>query len=238
MIVTDGQLHTGHRERVLKEFLDRGFDEKTPPHKVLEFLLFYCVPRADTNPLAHELIDKYGSLSGVLNAPIEELADFKGLTLRGAALLKAIVPVSRIYTYEESVSPGMFTSLDDVGEFLHKKLSGYTKECACVLFMNASGKYKGFEMLSEGDIDSVGISMRTLLKMCLDKGATVIALAHNHPSGLAIPSASDAAVSERIAKTFAGVGIRLIDHIISVSDDYVSMAQSNEYAHIFNKLQY
>ena len=83
-------LHEGHRDRIRQEFLQHGFDQNTPPHKILEILLFYCVQRADTNPIAHELINKYGSVAAVLDAPVEELAAFKGLSERSAVLLKLI----------------------------------------------------------------------------------------------------------------------------------------------------
>ena len=99
----DKNLHEGHRERARQEFLQHGFDRNTPPHKILELLLFYCVGRVDTNPIAHELIAKYGSVAGVLDAPVEELAAFKGLNERSAVLLKLIMPIAQgTYTTSKS----------------------------------------------------------------------------------------------------------------------------------------
>ena len=108
-------IHNGHRDRIRQEFLQHGFDQNTPPHKILELLLFYCVQRADTNPIAHELINKYGSVAAVLDAPLEELAAFKGLSERSAVLLKLIMPTARRYIYDKSAQKPTFASLDSIG---------------------------------------------------------------------------------------------------------------------------
>lgn len=226
-------LHKGHRERVLNDFLKNGFNEQTPPHKVLEFLLFYCVPRIDTNELAHELINKYGSVSGVLDAPIEELAKFKGLSLRGATLLKLIIPVSNIYRLEKADKIARFNSIGEIGKYLFERVRFFQTERFAVLILGADGKYKDFEILSNGDVNSVNISVRELLKLCLDKNGVIIAIAHNHPSGIAIPSSEDIALTRQLSEALSHAGLRLIDHIIAVNDDYVSMAESPEYSNIF-----
>ncbi len=226
-------LHKNHRERVLNEFLQNGFSSSTPPHKVLEFLLFYCIPRKDTNELAHTLISRYGSISGVLDAPLEDLAAVKGLSTRSAALLKLIMPIANIYSFEKSKNDNAFTGIEDVGAFMYERLRNYDTERLAVLLFNADGRFKDFDVIFEGSVDSVGVSVRSLMKRCLEKDAVIVALGHNHPSGLAIPSSEDVAMTERIAAALSSVGIKLIDHVVVVSDDYVSMAQSPEYAHIF-----
>ncbi len=80
--------HDGHRQRLKTEFLARP--DSFPDHKLLELLFFYANPRSDTNPLAHELIDRFGSLAGVLDAPPEELCKVKGMGKHGAVLLKTV----------------------------------------------------------------------------------------------------------------------------------------------------
>lgn len=226
-------LHENHRMRVLEEFLSKGFDIHTPPHKVLEFLLFYCIPRRDTNELAHILINKYGSLSGVLDAPVDELAKMKYMSRRSAALLKLIIPLSNIYSFDKTNRVKCFGSIGEIGEYLFERMHNYDTEKLGVLLLNADGRFKSFEILFEGTVDSVNISVRDLLKLCLDKGGVIVALAHNHPSGVAIPSGEDVALTERISEALTSVGLRLIDHVIVVHDDYVSMAESPEFTHIF-----
>lgn len=228
-------LHTGHRERVRDEFLGGGFVESTPSHKILELLLFYCIPRVDTNPIAHRLIDKFGSFAAVLDASVEELAAVKGMSKNSAVLLKAIMVAARRYHKEKIGEKPSFKSLDEIGEYLLKRFMGLEKEKVGVLLFDGKGAYKSFEFISEGDVASVGLSMRELMHACIRHNAAVAVLAHNHPSGIAIPSGGDVTVTEMAADTLRAVDVRLLDHIIISEDDFVSMAQSTEYSHIFSK---
>ncbi len=226
----------GHRQRMRKEFLSIGFNENTPDHRMLEFLLFYCVPRIDTNVLAHSLLNKYHTLAGVLDAPIEELMAFPYITETAATLLKLIMPVARKYLCEKQAPVMDFCSLDEVGGFLVSRFAGLLEERVAALFLNTAGGFLGFEFISNGSMDSVGISIKDLLKRTLEKNASVIVLAHNHPSGIALPSASDQYMTEMISETLAHVNIAFADHVVISGEDYVSMAQSSEYAHLFTKV--
>lgn len=229
----DKNLHEGHRERVRQEFLQHGFDQNTPPHKILELLLFYCVQRADTNPIAHELIAKYGSVAAVLDAPVEELAAFKGLSERSAVLLKLIMPTAQRYIYDKREQKPTFCSLDGIGKYILSKYLGETKEKIGVMCLDVKGALISFEFLGEGDVASVGISMRSLAKIALGGNATAAVLCHNHPGGIAIPSESDVLVTAQAAETLSKIGVQLIDHIIVSDTDFVSMAQSEKYGHLF-----
>ena len=226
-------LHEGHRERVRQEFLQHGFDRNTPPHKILELLLFYCVQRADTNPIAHELIKKYGSIAAVLDAPIEELAQFKGLSERSAVLLKLIMPTAQRYIYDKQEQKPTFKSLDSIGKYVLSCFLGETREKVGVVCLDVKGSLLDFSFISEGSLDSVGISNRDLVKRALDSGATAVAICHNHPNGIALPSDSDVTITKQIADTLSKVGVQLIDHIVVVDTDFVSMAQSEQYGYIF-----
>ncbi len=229
----DKNLHEGHRERARQEFLQHGFNHNTPPHKILELLLFYCVQRADTNPIAHELIAKYGSVAGVLDAPVEELAAFKGLSERSAVLLKMIMPVARRYLYDKSEQKPTFCNLDSIGRYILSRYFGETSEKLGVMCLDAKGSLISFDFLGEGDIASVGISMRELAKTALKGNATAAVLCHNHPNGIAIPSETDILLTKQAAETLSKIGVQLIDHIIIADADFVSMAQSENYGSIF-----
>ncbi len=229
----DKNLHDGHRERIRQEFLQHGFDQNTPPHKVLELLLFYCVQRADTNPIAHELIKKYGSVAAVLDAPVEELAAFKGLSERSAVLLKLIMPIARRYIYDKSEQKPTFKSLDSIGKYMLSRFLGETREKLAVMCMDAKGCMLDFSFVANGDLSSVGLSQRDIAKTVLGCNAVAVALCHNHPNGIAIPSESDVSLTIYTADTLAKLGVQLIDHIIVGDTDFVSMAQSEQYGYIF-----
>lgn len=229
----DKNLHEGHRERVRQDFLQHGFDRNTPPHKILELLLFYCVQRADTNPIAHALIEKYGSVAGVLDAPIEELSEFKGLSERSAILLKMIMPIARRYLHDKSEQKPTFCNLDEIGKYIFSQYIGETREKIGVLCLDAKGSLISFDFVSEGDIASVGLSMRDLAKTALGGNATAAVICHNHPNGIAIPSENDVSLTKEAAETLCKIGVQLIDHIIVGDTDFVSMAQSEQYGYIF-----
>lgn len=229
----DKNLHEGHRERVRQEFLQHGFSENTPPHKILELLLFYCVQRADTNPIAHELIAKYGSIAAVLDAPVQELAAFKGMSERSAVLLKLIMPTAQRYIYDKQEQKPTFCSLDSIGKYILGRYLGETQEKLGVMCLDAKGALLSFDFLSEGDISSVGMSSRELAKAVLKSNATAAVLCHNHPNGIALPSDSDVLLTKQAAETLSNIGVQLIDHIIVCDTDFVSMAQSEQYGYIF-----
>lgn len=228
-------IHEGHRERMRKEIMQNGFNEHTPPHKILEFLLFYCISRKDTNPLAHTLINRFGSLSGVLDAPIEELADVEGMGERSALLFKSILPIARIYYNQKINETPTFTGIDDIGRYAVNQYVGITVERAGIIALNGRGKLLGFDFLAEGDISSVGLSVRDIMARLIKYNASAAVLIHNHPSGIAIPSYSDGKITEKLSNALASSGIFLIDHIIVGSGDFVSMAQSKLYSHIFDR---
>lgn len=227
-------LHDGHRERVRQEFLHHGFDENTPPHKILELLLFYCVQRADTNPIAHELIKKYGTVAAVLDAPAEELMTFKGLSERSVVLLKLIMPIAQRYIYDKQEQKPTFKSLDSIGKYILGRFFGETHEKFGVMCLDTKGCMLNFEFLSDGNFDSVGISNRDLVKNVIASNAVAAVICHNHPNGIALPSDSDVQITKKIADTLSNIGVQLVDHIIVSDADFVSMSQSEKYGYIFS----
>ncbi|MBR3145537.1 MAG: hypothetical protein IKF53_06600 [Clostridia bacterium] len=220
-------------DRELESFLIRGFDIHTPQDQVLELLLRYTVPKEKAKIISAELLERYKTLAGVMDAPIEELSAIKGLGVKAAALLKLIVPIANIYSFDKSNRIRSFSGIEDIDRYLFERMRTYENEKVGMLILTADGKFKDFVIISEGSIDSVGISIREIMRICFEKGANIIALAHNHPSGLALPSPEDAALTEQIETTLSGVNVKLLDHVIVVNDDYVSMALSKEYSHIF-----
>lgn len=228
-------IHSGHRERVRKDIIRHGFDEHTPPHKILEFLLFYCISRKDTNPLAHRLINRFGSISGLLDAPLNEIAAVEGMSESSALLIKSILPIARIYFVEKSDEKPTFSNLDEIGEYAAKRYIGITTERASIAAFDGKGKLIGFQFVGDGDVSSVGLSVRDIIGQLIRQNAVSAILIHNHPSGVAVPSRNDALVTIKLAESLAGSGIYLADHIILGFGDFVSMAQSKEYAYIFEK---
>ncbi|MEE0927781.1 MAG: DNA repair protein RadC [Acutalibacteraceae bacterium] len=226
-------IHAGHRSRLKEQIISLAPGEDIQDEKLLEMLLFYGIPRQDTVPIARELMSRFGSLSGVLDADIDDLLTVKGMTRNAASLIKLQRPLSRAYILSKFGDKQTLKSLEEIGEFVLTKYFAVKGECFYLLCLNRLGRIISFEKLMSGNIDSVGVSVRTVLERVLKTEATAVVLAHNHPGGVAIPSPQDLLTTEQIAKALSTVSVNLIDHIIVADDDYISMAQSAKFAHIF-----
>ncbi len=226
-------VHQGHRERLKNEIISARHGNEKSPEKLLEMLLFYGIPQKDTAWLARELIKNFGDFSGVLDADIDDLVKIKGMTRNAACLIKLMRPIGRTYVISKFKSKEVLKNLSDIGSFVMTKFFSVDTECCALLCLNRLGKVLSFEIIGEGDTDSVGISTRTVLERVLKTEATAVVLAHNHPGGIAIPSEADVFITTEIAKALKTVSINLIDHIVIADDDYISMAQSNRFRDIF-----
>ena len=226
-------VHSGHRERVRQDFLKNGFNEDTPPHKIIEMLLFYSIPRKDTNVTAHELLNRFGSIAGIIDAPVEQLVKVPGVSTNTAALIKLIMPVARRYLTDKSANVDKYTNIDDICRYLMSRYVGFNKEVFSVTSFSGSGRMLGFDILSTGSISEVNISTREVIETVLKRQAVCAIIAHNHPGGVAVPSKDDVAVTENIKNALNHISVRLLDHIVIAGDDYVSMAQSRIFKYLF-----
>ncbi len=230
----DEQLHKDHRKRVREEYLANGFSEATPPHKILEMLLFFGVPRVDTNDTAHLLLNQFGSFDKVIDAPIEELKKVKGVGENIAVLLKLMADVTRLYMKEKTkLNRNKYFSLDELGEFLTNRYIGRTKETFAVTSLDSQGSMLGFDIIAEGEVGEVVISTRNLVETVINRNATYVVLSHNHPGGDAMPSYQDIETTEKICGVLRNINIAVLDHIILCDNDYVSLAISQSYKHLF-----
>ncbi len=226
-------LHEGHRKRLKKELLEQGFSEATPPHKILEVVLFYGVPRKDTNPLAHELIDKFGSLAGVFEADPHDLMQVKGITENAVTLIKMFMPVARRVYMEKYKKGYKFNSIEECGEHLVKRFFGYNEEAFIVSSFDSAGCFICDDIIGIGDADSVSISVKNIVRTVIQRNPTTIIISHNHINSPAMPSIADLEMTQSLKYTLEQINVRLLDHIIVSGNDYVSMKQSANYSHIF-----
>ena len=227
-------IHDGHRERMKKRFLEEGLDSFTQI-QALELLLFYCIPQKDTNPLAHALLDRFGSLSQVLEAPVEELRKVPGVGDHTATFLHLITEAGRFYLVNRSSQEKILPTLESCAEFMLPFFFGRKVETVFLLCLDAKCKVLCCKEIGEGSVNAAGISVRRVVETALNAGATTVVLAHNHPSGLALPSVEDIQTTRRVATALSAVEIHLADHIVVADGDYVSMVQSG---HSFDTVLY
>ena len=218
-------IHGGHRDRLKKRFLQQGLDGFTDI-QALELLLFYSIPRQDTNPVAHRLLDHFGSLSQVLEAPAGELMKVGGIGEHSAVLLNLINEMSRFYLVDKAQRERVLPTIEDCARYLQPYFYGRRTETVFLLCLDAKCKALCCKEVGQGSVNSAGISVRKIVETALREGATSVVLAHNHPSGIAIPSGEDIQTTCRVAAALSSVEIQLVDHIVVAEDDYVSMVQS------------
>lgn len=223
--MAQSSIHKGHRERLKQRFLEDGLDNFTDI-QVLELLLFYAIPQKDTNPIAHALLDAFGSLSQVLDAEVEDLKKVPGIGDHAATLLRLITEIGRFYQVNCAQRVEMLTTLDACGAYLTPYFFGRSNETVFLLCLDAKCKVLCCKEVGQGSINSASISVRKIVEAALSTNATTVILAHNHPSGVALPSTEDVQTTRRVAAALNAVEVHLADHIVVADGDYVSMVQS------------
>ena len=217
-------LHDGHRARKKEQFRRHGLDGFAD-HEVLELLLYYAIPRRDTNETAHRLLQKFGSLQNVFSAGAEELARVEGVG-ESAALFLTLLPAVQKRAARSGGREKVLNSVDKCGRFFLELLAHQRQETLYQACLDAKGKLLSCKRLSQGSADCTALSVRQVVENALLSDASAVVLAHNHPSGVALPSENDRAVTLWVRDALKAIDIRLLDHIIVADGDFVSMNQS------------
>lgn len=219
-------IHVGHRERLKNRFLNEGLDD-FEKHNILELLLFYAIPRVDTNEIAHDLIREFGSLSEVMNANFDDLVKVDRITPNAAVLLKLIPSLARAYLTDKSPAGEVFDSAEKAGQFFIKKFTGETSEVVYLLCLDSSLNYISCDKITKGTVSRANLSIRTIVENVVKHNASSVILAHNHPRGFPIPSAEDIKATKVIHDALDFLEIRLIDHIVVAQNDYTSIDEDS-----------
>ncbi len=218
-------IHDGHREKMRRRFLADGL-ENFADHEALELLLFYAIPRHDTNAAAHRLLQRYGSLTAVFNAPVEDLKRVEGIGESAAILLKVLPQIFRKARLSDVGKDTVLNSSDKVGAYLIERFAGETSEVLFQLCLDRKGKLLACKRLGEGGVNRAELDIRKLVENALLTSASGVILAHNHPSGIALPSREDYTATDQVRRALEPINVALLDHIIVADGDFVSMADS------------
>ena len=220
-------IHKGHRARVRERFLREGLDG-FEEHEVLEMLLFYCVARKDTNEMAHLLLKEFGSLPMVLSATPTELQRVPGVNQGVCTFFSFINELERYRNIKTTQDEGnVLRSVEACGKYLSPFFRSRRNEEVYLLCLDAKCKVIGCKRIGEGSVNSAGVPIRRIVEVALNLNATAVVLAHNHPSGLALPSGEDIHTTRLVAQALQAVDVVLADHIIVADDEFVSLKQSN-----------
>jgi DNA repair protein RadC len=239
---TDGkksssEMHKGHRERLKDRFLAEGIDN-FEPHSILEMIMFYSVPRRDTNPIAHGLLDYFGgSLIRVFDAPVEELVKVEGVGQNTAILIKMFPEVCRRYLLEMRETGQIIKTSKDAAKCFVPMFIGRTNELVAIMCIDAKGKLLFCNSVFEGTVNAAAVGVRRFVEIAVRYSASDIIMSHNHPGGTAVPSEQDINVTKKVADALKTVNINLLDHIIVSGDDWVSLAATPTVSSLFAKRQ-
>ncbi len=216
-------MHQGHRQRLRDRFMEDGL-EHFEQHNILELLLFYSVPQRDTNEIAHRLLERFGTISNVLNAPVAELRSVKGVGPHSALLISSVRQISELYRKDKS------ERREIVG------LKSITADCVCrsayqseteLLLVCADNTQRllNRHVLVLPPTDIQNMDVRQMMKTVLGSNATSVMAAIGRPGGISKPTKEDRLLAEKMVRALSTVNVRLLDFIIVCSEkDYTCMS--------------
>ena len=220
-------IHKEHRSRVKERFIQEGLTNFAE-HEALELLLFYAIPRQDTNDLAHRLLEDFGSLRRVLDAPPAQLMQTEGVGEHTAILLNLVSGMSNKYMVSD-IPRTSLGSVEEIGGYLLDRFIGFRDEVVMLLCLDARRVPLVSRIIHRGSVNAAEISVRKVVEAAIAVNATTVILAHNHPSGIAVPSMEDIVTTRRIGYALNAVQIILEDHLVFADRDFVSIRQSGYY---------
>ena len=222
-------VHDGHRERMRSSFMEHGL-ESFNEINALELLLFYAKPRIDTNPLAHALLDRFGSLAEIFDASEEELCEVPGVGRNTAALIKLVPEMMRKAEITRTSDITQILNSREAEAYLKPRFMNERNEKVLVLYLDSQMKIIRCVEHARGDVNTVSINVRLIIEQALKFKASYVILAHNHPDGNTSASGDDIAVTKTLMKSLQLVNIKLYDHFIVSERHCLSMRSAGALA--------
>lgn len=222
-------VHSGHRQRLREEFIESGAGHFSDI-RALELLLTFAIPRKDTNPVAHALIDRFGSLYNVFSASYDELRSVDGVGESAAVLLRLVPDVyrkSESRHIEKSAGGTVMKSVDSASAYIRTLYAAEKNEKFMIFHLNAMKRLIKYDIIATGTVNSVNVDIRSIVEKALAAGASACIIAHNHPDGNPSPSRDDLSVTGKISDALGALGITLADHIIVSPDSCYSFREHN-----------
>lgn len=222
-------MHDEHRERMRERLLRDGADTLAP-HETLEMLLYYSIPREDTNPTAHQLVKRFGSVSGALAADPVALCDVPGVGPKTATYLKVVNSVLRTCALEGQKTFRVYDTPEKLCSFLVPLFTGQSVEHVYLLLFDNSMSMISCEHIAEGCVNCAPANLRKMMDVIVRHNASAVVMAHNHPKGLAIPSNSDWQMTETLKNFFSMVGVKLVEHYVIAGNQCMPIMYSREHS--------
>ena len=224
MIKTQTPTYTGHRQRIKVKYKKSGVGGWLD-YEVLELVLSYAITRKDTKPIAKELIDRFKTINGVLDADSKELQLVSGISEHTTLFLKLLKDIAVLYLENGLHNKDLLSSPEAVFDYLKASLKGCVDEEFKTLFLNGRNQLIAVEAFQSGTVNRSAIYPRKIVEQALYHHAVGVIIAHNHPAGTLTPSKEDCAVTKSVKDALKTVEISLLDHIIIGANDYFSFSK-------------
>jgi DNA repair protein RadC len=219
-----GDDRQGHRKRLKQKFLTAGIDA-FHEYEIVEFLLTCAIPRKDVKPQAKELLREFGSLKGIMDAEIDDLASIGGIGRDSAAVIKFIKELAAFYLKQKAKGKPQIACTSELYDFCRTAMGGKKDEEFCVIYLDAQNQVIEFEAVEKGVANQAVVYPRKVLENALRRKASALILAHNHPSGHVRPSDADIRLTKTIQETARALDILVHDHIIIGEDRFFSFRE-------------
>ncbi len=219
-------VHENHRQRVRRRLKEEGVDS-FDDHQLLELILFYVVPRKDTNELAHKLLNEFGSLAGLFEANPDDIQKLCKVGEPTAAFLTLIPLLTRRYQISKWKEKPVLGNVSEAGNYTVSHFAGEPEEKFFIICLNTRNQVLGSGVVQRGTVDEVAVYPRKIMEIALRQKAYAIIMAHNHPGGSLVPSRNDIEITNTVVLAMESIGMKVRDHIIVAGDRYVSMKQEN-----------
>ncbi len=206
-------IHDGHRERLRNRYRESGLDS-FEPHEVMELLLMFSIRRADVNERAHALIDRFGSVAGVLDASENDLCTVDGIGRETARFLSFLPDVLRVYAKSKCPPEGAMDTAAKICTYLQTLYIGVKEEVVYVLLFDNALRLLHCCKVATGTVNGVAVDVRTVIEQVIKWNAASVVLAHNHPNGLAFPSGEDRALTDTVSCALDLIHVQLLEHFV------------------------
>lgn len=232
--------HHGHRARLRERVAMEGL-ENFHEHQVLEYVLSFVIPYKDTNDLAHDLINQFGSLAGVMEADVSELMKVKGMGEVSATFLTDFIKIYNCYEKSKMKTKARLISPEHTFKYLKNLFKGKIHEELYVVALNPQSKVIKVQRVAEGTSTEANVTIRDITDLMSRLKVANIIIAHNHPDGNATPSAEDDKFTKALVTTLCINGSHLVDHMIISGKKFYSYRKTalidkykEEVAHLLN----
>ena len=219
-------IHEDHRQRMRRRYQIEGPDGFSS-HELLEMLLYYAVPRGDTNGTAHALLEQNDNLWGVLNAEPEVLELTEGVGEKTAMMLSLMGSVLRRSAIETRPQPPRFDTLAKVREYIEPYYMGLGKERVYALMFDNRMRLIDFYHVCDGTVNEAHPIARDISRRALIKNASGVIVTHNHPDGFAIATAQDRDFTSRLEQALAINSTILLEHLLFGGGNCIPLLQKH-----------